>query len=183
DNNGKYIIILEYAKKKSLRKNLYNISQMDWKKKLILLHCITSDLQIIHSHGYIHRDLHSGNILQDNLHSAYISDLGLSILNSEKKKIGVSGILPYVSPEVLGGSQYATASDVYSFGIIMWEILYGSPVFYDRKLRMQELQIQICCSDLRPPINKEAPRSCVNLMKECWDNDPKKRPSAEKLCE
>ncbi|RIB16482.1 hypothetical protein C2G38_2090732 [Gigaspora rosea] len=65
----------------------------------------------------------------------------------------------------------------------MWEILYGSPVLYDCALKMQELQIEICCNDLRPPINKEASRRYVNLIKECWDKDPEKRPSTEKLCE
>ena len=87
----------------SLRKNLHSVARMKWKDKLTLLHCIVSDLQIIHSQELIHRDLHSGNILQDHLHSAYIADLGLSIsaniaLNSEGR--GIYGMLPYVAPEV-----------------------------------------------------------------------------------
>ncbi|RIB00086.1 kinase-like domain-containing protein [Gigaspora rosea] len=114
-----------------LRQNLGSVSQVNWMDKLTLLHCITSDLQMIHSQGLIHRDLHSGNILQDNLHSAYISDLELSIttnfrtLNMERR--GVYGILPYIAPEVLDGEQYTTASDIYSFGIIMWEIYMENP--------------------------------------------------------
>ena len=75
ESSEDYILVLEYAAMGSLRKNLCSVSQMNWKDKLTLLHCITSDLQMIHSQGIIHRDLHSGNILQDNLHSAYIADL------------------------------------------------------------------------------------------------------------
>ena len=103
DDSGDYILVLEYASMGSLRQNLRSVAQMKWKDKLTLLHCIASDLQIIHSQELIHRDLHSGNILQDHLHSAYIADLGLSIsaniaLNSEGR--GIYGMLPYVAPEV-----------------------------------------------------------------------------------
>ncbi|RIB11812.1 kinase-like domain-containing protein [Gigaspora rosea] len=167
----------------SLRNNLRVISQMDWKKKLNLLSCIASDLDAIHSQGLIHRDLHSGNILQDTLHSAYVADLGLLVSNIEQKKVGVFGILPYIAPEILNGNSYNTTSDIYSFGIIMWEILYGTTVTYysDNKLSMMDLQLQICYNDLRPPIHKEAPQCYTNLMKECWDKNSEKRPSAGKL--
>ena len=111
-----------YAPEGNLRKNLQTIAQMDWKDKLNLLQCIASDLQIIHSHDLIHRDLHSGNILLDSLNSAYIADLGLSITANIALKSnpdGICGILPYISPEVLSNQPYTKASDIYSFGIIM----------------------------------------------------------------
>src|SRR5260363_62472 len=90
------MIILKYAEKGSLRNNLYEVSQMKWEEKLNLLSCITSDLEAIHSQGIEHRDLHSGNILQDELDNAYTTDLGLTNTNNE-----VCGILPYMAPEVL----------------------------------------------------------------------------------
>ena len=90
--------------------------------KLTLLYCITSNFQIIHSQGLIHWDLHSSNILQDNLHSAYIANLELSIttnriLSTEGHR--VYSILLYIAPEVLDKEQYTIASDIYSFGIII----------------------------------------------------------------
>ncbi|RIB01356.1 kinase-like domain-containing protein [Gigaspora rosea] len=169
----------------SLRQNLCSVSKMNWMDKLTLLHCITSDLQMIHSQGLIHRDLHSGNILQDNLHSAYVADLGLSItttkpLNAERR--GIYGILPYIAPEVLDGNQYTTASDIYSFGIIMWEILYGKSVNYNQGFGIQ-LQIKICRENLRPRIIEDTPQCYINLMKKCWEKEPIKRPSAQKIIE
>ncbi|RIB26796.1 kinase-like domain-containing protein [Gigaspora rosea] len=156
---------------------------MKWEQKLELLNDIISDLKAIHSQCYIHRDLHSGNILQDNLHSAYISDLGLSSSDSTQKQHGIFGILPYIAPEILMGQPYTTKSDIYSFGIIMWEILYGMSVSYCHEFSEQQLQLKICNNYLRPPINEEAPRCYVNLMKKCWDKEPEKRLPAEKLCE
>ncbi|RIB03143.1 kinase-like domain-containing protein [Gigaspora rosea] len=158
---------------------------MEWEKKLNLLHCIASDLQIIHSQEFIHRDLHSGNILQNRLYNAYVADLGLSILKNTALKAehcGVYGILPYIAPETLDRGQYTTASDIYSFGIIMWEILYGRPVSYDQEFGPQ-LQIEICRNDLRPTIIENTHQCYVNLMKECWEREPENRPSAINICE
>src|SRR5260364_412564 len=95
DNLGNYMIILKYAEKGSLRNNLHEVSQMKWAEKLNLLSCITSDLEAIHSQGLEHRDLHSGNILQDDLDNAYITDLGLSNTNTNHE---VSGVLAYTAP-------------------------------------------------------------------------------------
>ncbi|RIB00615.1 kinase-like domain-containing protein [Gigaspora rosea] len=157
---------------------------MEWKNKLNLLHCIVTDLEAIHSQQMIHRDLHSGNILQDTLDSAYIVDLGLSI-QYLKQDEQVYGVLPYVAPEVLIKKTYSIKSDIYSFGIIMWEVLYGSDVryYYDLHDKNQDQIIQIVIDYLRPPINDKAPRYYVELMEKCWDKDPETRPSAEDLCE
>ena len=51
---------MDYAPMGSLRKNLYSVAQIPWKKKLNLLLCIASDLQIIHSQNLIHQNLYSG---------------------------------------------------------------------------------------------------------------------------
>ncbi|RIB09217.1 kinase-like domain-containing protein [Gigaspora rosea] len=155
---------------------------MKWKDKLVLLHCIAYDLQIIHSQNLIHRDLHSGNILQDNLHIAYIADLGLSMstniaLATEGER-GVYGILPYIAPESLDRGQYTTASDIYSFRIIMWEVLYGNLYHLG-----SQLPLEICHNDLRPAIINDSPQCYINLMKKCWENEPTNRPSAIKICE
>ncbi|RIB28938.1 kinase-like domain-containing protein [Gigaspora rosea] len=159
---------------------------MDWKDKLNLLQCIAYDICIIHSHGLIHRDLHSGNILLNSFKSAYIADLGLSIsaniaLKSKSDKI--CGILPYIAPEVLNKHPYTKASDVYSFGIIMWEILYGKPVPFELKSKLQsELQFQIqVCNGLRPHIYDDTAKCYADLMKKCWNIEPNERPTASEI--
>ncbi|RIB25081.1 kinase-like domain-containing protein, partial [Gigaspora rosea] len=153
-----------------------------------LLQCITSDLQIIHSHDLIHRDLHSGNILQDDYKNAYIADLGLSItanIELKSKSDGIYGILPYIAPEVLNKQPYTKASNIYSFGIIMWEILYGKPVEFELKSKLQskvQYQFQVC-DGLRPPVHENTAICYVDLMKKCWHTEPEKRPTAKEVYE
>ncbi|RIB10634.1 kinase-like domain-containing protein, partial [Gigaspora rosea] len=143
---------------------------------------IASDLKIIHSHGLVHRDLHSGNILQDDLHNAYIADLGLSMSANMKLKFKpgeIYGALPYVAPEVLNTNLYTEASDIYSFGIIMTEIFTGYPPYYNIP-HNEILAIQICLG-LRPKIKCKIPKLLQDLMNRCLDAKPQNRPTANEL--
>ena len=87
------------------------------------------------------------------------------------------GIIPYMAPEIFLGQKYIKASDIYSFGMIMWELMTGRRPFWDRD-HDTDLIIDIC-DGLRPPIGDiNTPDGYIELMKECWDSDPNKRPTA-----
>src|SRR5207248_4965081 len=144
---------------------------------------IAFNLRIIHNENYIHKDLHSGNILQFNyLARSKITDLGLaqSINNSKtSNSSSVCGVLPYIAPEVLDGRPYTFASDVYSFGIIMIEVSTGIPPYgsvpHDEKLALA------ICNGLRPRVAKGTPQCYIDLINQCLDANPGKRPSVEEL--
>src|SRR5581483_4156866 len=107
------MMVLEYAKYGNLRNYLKtNFSNLKWDDKLDFLRFIAWNLYIIHKFNYIHKDLHSGNILQFN-DDTKITDLGLaqSINNSKtSNSSNVRGVLPYIAPEVLDGKPYTFAS-------------------------------------------------------------------------
>src|SRR5688572_6403073 len=131
----------------------------------------------------IHCDFHHGNIL--NIHSdsiLSISDLGLSRpieYYQSSKKNDIYGVLPFVAPEVLRGKPYTSASDIYSFSMIMWEFTSGIPPF-DNRAHDFQLSLSICKGE-RPEIIENTPQCYVNLMKKCWDEDPLKRPSTSEI--
>ena len=110
----------------------------------------------------------------------YISDLGLSKSADKSSKTNdIYGVLPYIAPEVLRGNPYTKAADIYSFGIIMWEMTSGIPAFnnipHDFSLALN------ICQGLRPNIIEGTMPEYAELMKKCWDSDPNQRPAAREL--
>ncbi|RIB03671.1 kinase-like domain-containing protein, partial [Gigaspora rosea] len=71
-------------------------------------------------------------------------------------------------------------SDIYSFGITMWEILYGKPVPSERDSLKFMIQV---CNGLRPHISENTSRCYADLMKKCWHTEPEKRPTAAEICD
>src|SRR2546421_2817101 len=103
--------------------------------------------------------------------------MSTSNTQSENKKI--YGVLPYVAPEVLRGKEYTQASDIYGFGVIAYEVCTGLPPYHDMA-HEEHLAIRIC-QGLRPNSNYKIPQLILDIIKQCWDADPLKRPKAEEL--
>jgi serine/threonine protein kinase len=176
------MMVLEYATHGSLRDYLrVNYSTLKWKDKLEILLNIVIDLDFIHERNYIHKDLHSGNILQfyhKGQFNTKISDLGLAqSVNSSSTFL--CGVLPYIAPEILNGKPYSFASDIYSFGIIMVEVSTGKPPYRNMPLDGY-LEIAIC-NGLRPAVAKGTPKCYIDLVNRCLDADPKERPSSKEI--
>ena len=112
-----------------------------------------------------------------NTKSAYITDLGLCKPANEKFENSEKYI--YVAPEVLRGKGYTQASDIYGFGIIAHELCIGYPPYHDIK-HDESLAIKICKGQ-RPKSNYKIPQLILDIINQCWDADPLKRPKAKEL--
>ena len=115
---------------------------------------------------------------RDKRHQWQIGDLGLSQPASCTSNNEIYGVIPYIAPEIFRGSAFSKESDVYSFGMIMWEIITGCKPFADVE-HDHNLIYQIVYHEKRPEITNDTPECFADLMKKCWDSDPKKRPSIE----
>jgi serine/threonine protein kinase len=181
--SNNFMMVMEYAKDGSLRQHLTNsFNSMEWKEKLNILASISRGLNGIHGNGLIHHDLHCGNILNFN-RGALITDLGLcqpaNVKPSQNECKELYGVLPYVAPEVLRGKKYTQESDIYGFGIIAYEVCTGIPPYHDIA-HDNFLAISIC-QGLRPKSNYKIPQLVLDMIKQCWDADPLKRPKAGEL--
>jgi serine/threonine protein kinase len=164
----------------SLREYLQlNHNQLTWKEKINITQSIIGSLYKIHKENSIHRDLHSGNILYSKRTDAwYISDLGFCG-PADKPSTSIYGNLPYIAPEVISGKQTTKASDIYSVAMLMWEISSEQPPFINYE-HDYDLAINII-NGMRPKITSEIPLKYKNLMEQCWDADPLKRPDTNTL--
>ncbi|CAB4414027.1 unnamed protein product [Rhizophagus irregularis] len=148
-------MVLQYANGnlRNYLNSLHYRSWFDWHIRLNVLNGITHGIKNIHAKGIIHRDLHI-----------------------EKQ---VYGVLPYVALEILRGQGYTKASDIYSFGMLMYEVLSGSPPYHDVSYDVN-LAIKIS-QGLRPRFNVKVPRMFVHLVKRCLDANPLNRPTAGEI--
>src|SRR6185369_7258597 len=121
----------------------------------------------------------SGNILIEG-GTCYITDLGLCGPVDDESSGKIYGIIPYIAPEVLRGGKNTKESDVYSVGMLMWEIFAGHPPFDDR-VHGPGLILKICEEGLRPPLLSNIPTDCVQIMEKCLDADSSKRPTIEEV--
>jgi serine/threonine protein kinase len=178
DSNN-YMAIMDYANHGNLRKYLTKIIKFNWNVKLQILYKIIAGLDEIHKQNLIHCDFHDGNILQHYM-KTYVSDLGLCHpLKSSSEKNSIYGVMPFMAPEILRGNSYTSASDIYSFSMIMWEFTSGISPFNDKEHNLQ-LALSICKGE-RPKIIENTPQCYMNLMKKCWNDDLLKRPPASEI--
>ena len=114
-----------------------NHNKLTWAKKIGIIFDITIAIFRIHNEeNLIHRDLHSGNVLFNNLGQRFlISDLGFCG-PADKPLNSIYGNLPYIAPEVISGKETTFASDIYSIGMIMWEISSGQPPFINYAMKI-----------------------------------------------
>jgi serine/threonine protein kinase len=90
-------------------------------------------------------------------------------------------VIPYIAPEIFNGVEFSKASDIYSMGMIMWELTTGCKPFANIE-HDADLIYKIIDGE-RPIITDDTPEDFANFIKKCWSSDPKKRPSAKKICE
>ncbi|RIA87816.1 kinase-like domain-containing protein [Glomus cerebriforme] len=185
------MLVMEYASGGDLHNYLQkNFTKITWNKnKLYTLWEISRGLENIHNADFIHRDFHSGNILFDNpgYRRSFISqkwkigDLGLSQPANASSNNEIYGVIPYIAPEIFKGSAFSKESDIYSMGMIMWEFTTGCRPFANVE---QDIHLVYNIIDgKRPEITKDTPKCFSDLMKSCWNPDPKKRPSVTEICE
>ncbi|GBB96020.1 hypothetical protein RclHR1_26630001 [Rhizophagus clarus] len=190
-----YYIITDYAENGGLCKYLQKNPNFSWKDQLYIIWDISLDLERIHKTGLIHRDIHAGNILHIGkishfddgveVHSgvAYISDFSFSMaacfLHNNADK--VYGVMHYMAPEMLNEMGYLMESDIYSIGIIMWEIASEkqpfAQFFHDACLALEIYY------GLHPEPTPNIPPFYIQLMHSCWHKDPSKRPKAKEIRE
>eukprot|EP01103_Thecamoeba_quadrilineata_P019190 TRINITY_DN7669_c0_g1_i1.p1 TRINITY_DN7669_c0_g1~~TRINITY_DN7669_c0_g1_i1.p1 ORF type:complete len:518 (+),score=108.01 TRINITY_DN7669_c0_g1_i1:27-1580(+) len=132
----------------------------------------------------IHRDLKPSNLLLDGSLLIKVCDFGLSTVkplgNKWKDKDNIPGTPLWMAPEVMLGQELDEKSDVYSYGICLWELLTKQAPFPDMS-SYNYFKYAVTEENRRPPIPEDCLPSLRDLIESCWDKDPSRRPSFEKI--
>jgi alpha-tubulin suppressor-like RCC1 family protein len=171
--------------------NLYNLlhsqtMELTGKKKLFMALEIAKGIQHLHSQDPIvlHMDIKSENILiNKNGETVKITDFGLSELTScSFVEMGALGTAEYIAPEAILGMR-SCACDVYSFGILLYEIWYRKRPYSDANLLTDDLMKQVLAGHRRPqietvndPTMTPSHNEVVELIKKCWNPEASFRP-------
>ncbi|RHZ51604.1 hypothetical protein Glove_476g101 [Diversispora epigaea] len=117
--------------------------------------------------------------INETLTYIYITDFGLCKPITENNPENIYGVIPYMAPEILIRGEYTQASDIYSFGMVMLEILTSYPPYYN--IPHNENLVNEICKGLKPEIKCEIPQFLKEIMEKCWNFDPFDRPTAAEL--
>ncbi|RHZ80901.1 hypothetical protein Glove_130g200 [Diversispora epigaea] len=177
---NEYMMVMNYAKHGSLREMLNNkFKKLSWKSKSFILLYIANGLKNIHEMGLIHKDFHPGNVVNQGVYLCNITDFGLCKPVTEKDSENIYGVIPYMAPETLSRGEYTQASDIYSFGMVMLEVLTSYPPYYN--ISHNENFAMDICEGLKPEIKCEIPQFLKEIMEKCWNFEPLNRPTAKEL--
>ncbi|XP_053134236.1 mitogen-activated protein kinase kinase kinase 11 isoform X1 [Hemicordylus capensis] len=147
---------------------------------------IAHGMQYLHCQAIvpvIHRDLKSNNILlaesmddgDVSSKTLKITDFGLAREWHKTTKMSTAGTYAWMAPEVIKNSTFSRGSDVWSYGVLLWELLTGEVPY--RGIDGLAVAYGVAVNKLTLPIPSTCPEPFAHLMAECWEQDPHLRPS------
>ncbi|NLH45616.1 MAG: Stk1 family PASTA domain-containing Ser/Thr kinase [Acholeplasmataceae bacterium] len=127
-DDDSYYIIMEYVKGRTLKEFISEVGALDPMTAVIIAHGIASALKHAHSRGIIHCDIKPHNILLDENNNPKVADFGIAraiTTATMTYTASVVGSVHYLSPEQVRGEKVSAQSDLYSLGILLFEMLTG----------------------------------------------------------
>ena len=160
-----------------LQKNKGRVNLLE---KMRILRGAALGLTWIHGLNMIHRDVKPANLLLDKNAECKITDFGFTELKKKKEKDEdePKGTALYMAPEVMSGKDATFATDIFSFGLTIWEI-YTEQELFPEWDDPDKFMTAIVDEKLRPIIPPNCPPLLKSLMERCWDENPEARPTAE----
>ncbi|CAG8501626.1 2401_t:CDS:2 [Cetraspora pellucida] len=178
-----FMLVLQYANNGSLR----NYLRSKFRNGLYSISCnelysiskgIINGLIYLHGKGIAHRNLHSNNILIND-GKALISDFGIPKQLNDSSNPGAATMIAYIDPQFICKKKFDCdqKSDIYSLGVLFWELTSGIPPFHN--LTMMAIYLEIISKNNRERIIEGTPPGYVDLYVKCWSFESNERPTLE----
>ncbi|XP_045204192.2 tyrosine-protein kinase Tec-like isoform X1 [Mercenaria mercenaria] len=144
---------------------------------------VCNGMEYLESRSFIHRDLAARNCLVGDSQIIKVADFGLAryVIDDEyTSSTGTKFPVKWAPPEVLSFTRFSSKSDVWAFGVLMWEIFTCGQMPYDQ-MRNADVVDFVCTANKRLPKPEASPQRTYQIMMDCWKKDPDRRPGFRDL--
>ncbi|MEO8434887.1 MAG: protein kinase [Pyrinomonadaceae bacterium] len=178
--DGRHFLSMEYIKGEELSSLLHRIGRLPSDKALQIARQLCAGVAAAHDRGVLHRDLKPANVMIDGDGNVRITDFGIAGLveevRDEESRVGTPA---YMSPEQLAGTELTVKSDIYSLGLVLYELFTGKKAFSAPTLPQL---LNLRNSDTTPTspstIVKDMEPLVERVILRCIEKDPEKRPAS-----
>lgn len=179
-------ILTEYIPNGSLFKLMRSESKskiLTGSKKTVIAMGVANAMHFLHLQGIIHRDLKSMNVLLDSKYYPRICDFGIARIYRETPQIMTVniGTPHWMAPEALNGEKYGFPFDVYSYGMLLYELLTEKIPW--ENVNQEVVMRLVMIEGKRPQIPQKTPQQLKDLIEKCWAQNPDERPTFEYIYE
>jgi len=174
-------IVYEYMERGNIRNHLIK-AKPKLPKLMDYALAIARGMVYLASKNIIHRDLKAQNILMSKGGEIKIGDFGVArlLVGGEECHTAETGTYRWMAPEVIDHKPYGHAADVYSFGLVLWELVTHGRMPYEL-LSPVQAAVGVSKHGLRPKIPSSCPDFVSEIMKACWQPAPGDRPTFEEI--
>jgi serine/threonine-protein kinase len=174
--DDQHFITMEYVDGENLASLLRRVGWLPEDKALDVAREIGAALAEAHDHGVVHRDVKPANVMIDGRGHARITDFGLAIISGQTASDSFAGTPAYMAPEQLHGAEATEQSDIYSLGLLLYEIFTGQRVFSGTLTDILSAHAQA----KRPPstITRGLSPAVERVILQCIEESPSNRPES-----
>ena len=178
ESEDMHYIVMEYIRGRTLKQMIAQRGSLSVSESIHIMMQLTSAISHAHSHHIIHRDIKPQNVLVKDDGTVKITDFGIAIANDAVQLTlnnAVMGSAHYLAPETAQGKDASEQVDIYSLGIVFYELLTGSVPFSGKT------PTEIAVKHLRQPIpyvrdfNQQIPQSVENIILKATAKNPEQR--------
>jgi serine/threonine-protein kinase len=178
ESDGRHFLSMEYVDGEDLASLLRRIGRLPVEKAVEVAREICAGLAAAHGRGVLHRDLKPANIMIDGRGDAHITDFGLAITIEDRLIDEVAGTPAYMAPEQIAGGLVSEQTDLFSLGLILYELFTGVRVFRAESVQERSQTKESADSIVSSAKAHTIEGSIAALIVECVQSDPVKRPAS-----
>ena len=176
--NGRPFVSMEYVDGEDLASLLRRIGRLSADKALEIVRQVCAGLAAAHDRGVLHRDLKPANVMLDGRGKVRITDFGLASFADDVRTGEIAGTPAYMAPEQLAGGSLSPQTDLYAVGLLLFELLVGTPANDAATLAQRRQQAAASKPALPPSVREAIDPRIVQIIDRCLEPDAARRPES-----